>query len=199
MPTRHPLSDHELDVLFRDGDAQSFLTIYDHYAPLLLRYAASRLKDMDDAADLVHDVFLKAWTGRRHIRSVKPYLYTLLRHRLIDHVRRNISREAYADMLRNLAGEPSFAMEEELEAKELRQVVNQAIGRLPRRTQEIYRLRRDRHLSVRQIALQLNISEQTVKNQLSNAHNLLRKMMARFQLVLLLELLAGRHFPGNIF
>lgn len=182
------LSDGELNTLFREGEADSFLIVYDHYAPLLLKYAASRLRDIDDAADLVHDVFLKVWMCRKHVRSVKPYLYTLLRHRLIDHVRKNASKEGYVEMLRTLAVEPAINMEQELEAKDLQQFINRGLGQLPPRTQEIFRLRCDDHLSVRQIAVQLNISEQTVKNQLSIAHNRLRKLIAIIQLLLLLNL-----------
>lgn len=179
MSAQDSLSEDEINRLFSEGAAVSFLLVYDHYAPLLLKYAASRLKDIDDAADLVHDVFLKAWVNHKHVRAVKPYLYTLLRHRLIDHIRRNASRTEYVEMLRTLATEPTVDLEEYIDAKDLQQFLNRALGQLPPRTRQIFRLRRDNHLSISQIAHHLNISEQTVKNQLSNAHNQLRKVMSR--------------------
>ncbi|MFS8616973.1 MAG: sigma-70 family RNA polymerase sigma factor [Solitalea sp.] len=180
-----PRSDDEVNSLFREGPADSFLMVYDRYAPKLLQYAASRLRNMDDAADLVHDVFMKAWLTRDRVREIKPYLYTLLRHRLIDHVRKNVSRQEYLEILRTLSSGQVVYLEPELHARDARQFISRALVQLPPRTREIFRLRRFDHLSIRQIALHLNISEQTVKNQLSNAHNWLRKSMAGLQLLAL--------------
>jgi RNA polymerase sigma-70 factor (family 1) len=174
MVTYSLYSDHELTALLKKGDEHAYMRIYDHYAPALLNYAASRLADADDAADLVHDVFLKLWTSRTLVKEVKPYLYALLRNRLIDFVRRNATRTVYANMLQALAGEPEYNMEQELDAKELQRTVNMIIEQLPEKTKKIYKLSRFENMNIYQIAELLGISPQTVKNQLSNANHQLR-------------------------
>jgi RNA polymerase sigma-70 factor (family 1) len=181
-------ADAELLNRLKGGDKFAYLKMYDHYAPVLLNYAASRLTDVNDAADLVHDVFLQVWLSREQIKEIKPYLYTLLRNRIIDYVRKNSVRTVYANMLQALESEPEYNMENKLEAKEMQSIIDQAISELPERTREIFKLNRIEGLSIKQIAELLNISEQTVKNQLGNAKNQLRKVTKGFSLLVILYL-----------
>lgn len=66
------------------------------YSDQLYNYAVKRLKDRDGANDLVQDTFLAAWrtvdqyTGEA---SVKTWLFTILKNKIIDHYRRNASRQ----------------------------------------------------------------------------------------------------------
>jgi len=179
----------ELLRLVAEGDERAFLKVYDHYGPALLNYAASRLADADDAADLVHDVFLKFWTSRENVQEIKPYLYALLRHRLIDFVRRNATRTIYADMIQALASEPEYNMESELDAKELQRTIDAAVAQLSERTRSIYELSRAENLSISEIAARLGISEQTVKNQITLAKNQLRAAASGASLLVILYLL----------
>lgn len=190
MPVDQQLQDQESLMLheLKNGDVQAYLKVYDHYAKGMLAYAAARLATAEDAADLVHDVFLKVWVSRAQIQVLKPYLYTLLRNLIIDHIRRNTTRSGYAKMLQNL-DEPEYNMEQELYARELQKIIDEAIDKLPLRAREIYQLSRLKHMTIEQIALRLHISEQTVKNQLSIANNILRKASKNGLLLLILQLL----------
>ncbi len=66
------------------------------YSDQLYNYAVQRVKDRDDANDLVQDTFLAAWrsvdqyTGEA---SVKTWLFTILKNKIIDHYRRNANRQ----------------------------------------------------------------------------------------------------------
>ncbi|ULT41148.1 winged helix-turn-helix transcriptional regulator [Niabella defluvii] len=51
--------------------------------------------------------------------------------------------------------------------KQLEALIDSEVQLLPERMQEVYRLSRNEHLRNNEIAKQLNISEQTVKNILS--------------------------------
>jgi RNA polymerase sigma-70 factor (ECF subfamily) len=179
----------ELISLLKGGDEQAYMQIYDHYAPPLLNYAASRLADLQDAEDLVHDVFLKLWTSRVQVKEIKPYLYALMRNRIIDFVRRNATRTVYSNMLQALASEPEYNMEQELHAKELEKMVEHALGQLPDRMREIYLLSHKEQLGISQISSLLKISEQTVKNQLSMARKQLRQAAKDASLLVILYLL----------
>lgn len=185
--TKHHKNDNSLLQELKNGDVNTYLEIYDHYSKELMAYAASRLTDYEDAADLVHDVFLKLWLSKTQIKDLRPYLYTLLRNLIIDHIRKNSTRTVYAKMLQSLV-EPEYNMEEELNARELQKIVDEAISGMPARAKEIYKMSRLENLSIQQIAQRLNISEQTVKNQLSIANNLLRQASKGGLLLLILQL-----------
>jgi RNA polymerase sigma-70 factor (ECF subfamily) len=79
--------------------------------------------------------------------------------------------------------------EDELTAKNLNQTLELAVNNLPLRTKEIYRLSRHRQLAVKEIACQLHLSEQTVKNQLTTALSYLRASLERLAVLAVLLLL----------
>ena len=62
--------------------------------------------------------------------------------------------------------ENAASPEDLIDVKELNQIIKEAIDHLPERRQEVYRLSREAGLSHQQIADKLNISVNTVKNQI---------------------------------
>lgn len=61
------------------------------YSDLLFGYASSRVQDHETARDLLQETFLSAWRNRDNYRgevSVKNWLFTILRSRIIDHYRK---------------------------------------------------------------------------------------------------------------
>ena len=58
--------------------------------------------------------------------------------------------------------------------KQLTELINKGIADLPDKMREIFELSRKNSLSHKQIAAQLNLSEQTVKKQVNNALRILR-------------------------
>lgn len=180
MP-RPPLADELLCARLKKGDEEAFAAIYDRFAANLIAYAGARLFRLEDARDLIQDVFLKLWHDRLTLQihtGLSNYLYTATRNRVIDHIRRNAIREEYGLLLQHLGkpGDPDAG--QLLAAKELAWRISQALDALTPKVREVYRLSREEHLSIPEIAAQLNISEQTVKNQLTTALNHLRKSLA---------------------
>ena len=135
---------------------------------------------LEDARDIVQDVFLKLWHDRLTLQihtGLSSYLYTATRNRVIDHIRRNAIREEYSMLLQYLGTNEAADAQQLLAAKELALRVQQALSALTPKVREVYRLSREQQLSIPEIAAQLNVSEQTVKNQLTTALNHLRKTL----------------------
>lgn len=100
------LDDIELVDRLNNGDESAFAQIYQRYAGSLAGFAASKLYCLEDAQDVFHDVFVKLWADRKELKvssNLKTYLFTIIRYRIIDKIRRNITREEYAVMLQSLA------------------------------------------------------------------------------------------------
>ncbi|BAU56066.1 RNA polymerase sigma factor [Mucilaginibacter gotjawali] len=174
--------DEHLVALLKNGDQLAFAEIYRRYGKNLAGFAASKLYDLEDARDLLQEMFVKLWENREQLQitsNLQSYLFAILRHRIIDKIRKNITREDYARALQSL---PSFFQaggDKQLEAKELQQAVRHSLDQLPARVREIYKLSREDGLSNPEIAQKLKLSEQTVKNQLSTALKHLRKSLMR--------------------
>jgi RNA polymerase sigma-70 factor (ECF subfamily) len=91
-------SDEELLLRAADGDGEALGGLYDRHGDVLFGLAMRLLQHRDDAADLVHDVFLESWQKARQYNaeraSVRSWLILRLRSRAIDRVRAREVRSA---------------------------------------------------------------------------------------------------------
>lgn len=180
MSAYKKLTDDQLVILLKKGDQAAFTEIYLRYAEKLAGFASSKLYSLDDARDLLHDLFVSFWEDRDSINissNLQSYLFTILRRRIIDKIRKNITREEYAAMLQTLTATPYSTTEQLLAEKDLKQQIQNALDELPPRVKEIYKLSREENLNTREIAEKLKLSEQTVKNQLTVALKHLRQVL----------------------
>jgi RNA polymerase sigma-70 factor (family 1) len=173
------------------GDEQAFSEIYNLYAAELIGFTTARICSLEEARDIIHDLFVYLWEERADLSikiSFRAFLFAAVRYRIIDYIRFKDIRKKYADKLTFLPTPYVSAMESELDAKELNQVLSAAVNELSPRVQEVYRLSRKEHLSIREIATRLNLSEQTVKNQLSTAIAQLRVLLEKTFILILVFL-----------
>src|SRR6478752_9169365 len=72
------------------GDAEGWSQLVRTYQGRLLAFARSRLARKEEAEDLVQDTFIAFLEGIKRFRenaSVETFLFTILRHKLIDFFR----------------------------------------------------------------------------------------------------------------
>jgi RNA polymerase sigma-70 factor (family 1) len=165
-----PFSDAELLQSIREDDAAAFKMLYDRYWETLYLKACKRV-DKDEAKDMVQEVMTTLWRRRQEIRTdeenaISRYLHTAIKYRVISYYAHSATEIRNSDLFDVLSGQIA---ENPLEVKELSELLNQAIGQLPVRMQQIFRMSRQEDISIADIASQLNLSEQTVKNQLTEA------------------------------
>ncbi|MBX3256781.1 MAG: RNA polymerase sigma-70 factor [Chitinophagaceae bacterium] len=178
----------ELLQRLKAGNLEAFTVIYEKYASSLIGFAASRVSSLEEARDIIHDVFTHIWSEREKINitvSLRSFLFSAVRYRVIDHIRKSVTRREYAGMLQRLSDKMIVDEESVLVSKNMHQALELAVEDLPSRTKQIYRLSRYRHLAVKEIACELGLSEQTVKNQLSTALNHLRVSWNKLSVLLL--------------
>jgi len=178
MPDIQKLSDNELIQLLKNDDNSAFTEIYNRYAESLAGFAGAKLFHLEDARDILHDIFIKLWEDRNTLlitSNLKSYLFSAVRYRVIDKIRRKVTRQGYSLMIQSASTANAHGADEIFEAKELQENIDNALRDLPFRTKQIYELSRNQHYTISEIAQMLNISEQTVKNQLTTALKHLRQ------------------------
>jgi len=172
-------SDVNLFYAFKTGNNDAFSRIYELYAEPLIEYASRKLQSIEEARDLIQDLFIYLWEKRADLtinQSLRAYLFRALNRRILNHYRKNNTREEYASYLSKM--EHAFTdPDQSVEIKELQQNIQFALSKMPNKVREIYRLSREEYLSVREIAQHLNLSEQTVKNQLTTALSIIRQVL----------------------
>jgi RNA polymerase sigma-70 factor (ECF subfamily) len=180
MPVYNSLSDLQLIDLLKRDDEAAFTEIYSRYAENLTGFASSKLYNLEDPRDIIHDLFVKLWEQRKSLkvdRNLEAYLFTLVRYRIIDKIRKNITHEDYIGMALALHTSLGSEIEQQIAVKELKQSIGESLEKLSPRVREIYHLSREENLSIPDIAEKLQLSEQTVKNQLTSALKHLRQSL----------------------
>jgi len=188
MASYDSLTDLQLIHLLKEDDHHAFAEIYSRYSENLAGFAASKLYSMDAARDIIHDLFVKLWEDRKQLNissKLKAYLFTITRHHIIDEIRKNITRTEYAAMLQSLTKAYEPNAEQQMVVKELQQIVEKSVVQLSPKVKEIYKLSREENLSIQEIAEKLQLSEQTVKNQLSTSLSHLRKSLSKISVLII--------------
>lgn len=165
------LSDNRLMELIKGGNNHAFTALVNRYWENMYRHVYARLRHEEDAKDILQEIFITVWKNREHIttdtnESMGSYLFQAARYCIIDHFGRAQTAIYNEEILSELLLSDVSA-QELLETKELEQQVLQALDKMPERLQLPYRLSRYQHLSNKEIAAKLSLSEQTVKNNIS--------------------------------
>ncbi|MFZ5810405.1 MAG: RNA polymerase sigma factor [Chloroflexota bacterium] len=97
MPDWSRHDDQELIKSAQNGNAEAFGEVYSRYAQPLFRFLYAHVDNVQDAEDLMADVFLRAWRALpdyRHQKNIPFYvfLFRIARNRLVDHYRRQSVR-----------------------------------------------------------------------------------------------------------
>ncbi|MFC3198282.1 RNA polymerase sigma factor [Parapedobacter deserti] len=173
------LSDVDLLSLMQDDNEEAFSVLMDRYADVLFRFVSRRIKSISDTEDILQEIFVSLWKNRHRISikdSFYPYLFKSAKYESIDWLVSHKNRIANEHMLMlSLApGNMTRSAEEELLAKELEEMLEMEVNKMPDTMKSVFFLSRKKNLSIKEIALQLSVSEQTVKNNISLALNRLR-------------------------
>lgn len=182
-------SDADLAKLISTGDHMAYTQIFERYWAVLLQHGVKLLKDEDDSVDLVQDVFTQLWVKHQQLditTSIKSYLYTAVRNRVISRIRHVKVHEGYLDTLVNIIDQGELVTDNEVRLKELTQQIEKEIASLPLRQREVFELSRNKGLSHAQIAAALNISDETVKKQINKALKTLKVKLDAYMLTLIL-------------
>lgn len=178
------LDDVQLLGLIRENNDAAFQEIYDRYWTALYNAAFKRLRSAHLAEEMVQEVFLNLFLKRESIRlasSFGPYLHSVLKFKVIDEIRKQLSSNTYQQSILPLPYGADLNGQEILEKKEVSLQFVHFSNTLPKKCREVFLLKQE-DLSNQVIANQLNISEKTVEGHVSKARKLLKTYMSEFYL-----------------
>ncbi|MFA6995560.1 MAG: RNA polymerase sigma factor [Patescibacteria group bacterium] len=118
------------------GDEDTFLKMYNYYAPRLFKHACFRLGSREQAEDMAQQVFYKTWqyiiNSEHKIDNLNAFLYKTLNNLIADYYRRpgneNISLDNPSNGLEEkLSVEPLYeeAIDQDLEKNKVRESLKQ--------------------------------------------------------------------------
>ena len=167
--------------LLAQDDEQAFTEIYNRFWQKIFTVAYNRLKEVQTAEDIVHDVFASLWTNRKktEIELLDNYLATAAKYLVLTKIKKK-ERERIYNNTSNETRIVEFPIETSLHNKRILQIVKKEIERLPERCRLIFNYSRNEGMPVKQIAKELNLSPKTVENQLNKALKQLKLAIKSF-------------------
>ena len=165
------MKERQIIKSLKEGDREAFSMLYKQYWEKVYHFCGLYLNNRDVAEDVVQEVFIKVWESREFIReddNFKGLLFVITRNLIFNQHRKNVNEDFYKMTVLS-AMETSYDLEEEITAYNLGEYIDHLIEELPERRRVIFNLSRKEHKSYKEIAFQLNISEKTVENQISEA------------------------------
>jgi RNA polymerase sigma-70 factor (ECF subfamily) len=139
----------------------------------LLLYAQKFSVHLSVLDESVSDCFIKLWTRRKELfieRSVKSYLFLMLRNGMIDLLRKKKHSVSFEDGA--IPDLPDDEMHNELDRYAS---LYNAISKLPDQRRRILEMAVFESFTYAQIAEKLNISVNTVKTQMGRAYRFLKE------------------------
>lgn len=161
------------------GDRQIFEHLFRTYYQVLCNYACTLVKDMDEAEEIVQNVFYTIWKKREELQigSLKSYLYRAVHNDAMNKLKHAKIKMNYAEDYRKTTGAGIDSASQTIDAKELSQKIHEAIGDLPEQCGLVFRLNRFENKKYAEIAAELGISIKTVENPMGKALRLMREKL----------------------
>ena len=189
MSAERVLIDHELVALLKEGNRDAFAKIYQSYWMVMYMHALKMLKSEDDARDVVQEIFTSLWLKGQSMDpgiNLAGYLFVSTKNKVLDLISHKRVRLGYLESLSSFAEAHSNQTLRTIEEKEMLQALQHEIDRLPAKMRQIFEMRINEHLSYTEIADKLNISDKTVKKQISNAIGIIRPKLQHLSIAIIL-------------
>jgi len=179
MVNYNSYSDNDLLRLLKASDHDAYTEIYDRFNGLLYIFAYKRLRNREEAKDSIHELFLKLWAERENISpavNLPAYLYIALRNRIFNIIAHQKIATRYIDSFQNYVDhlQSTNTTDHLIRHNELASFIEHEIAALHPRMRMVFELSRKTNLSRKEIAMQLDISEETVKSHMHGALKILR-------------------------
>ncbi|MDR1602952.1 MAG: RNA polymerase sigma-70 factor [Tannerella sp.] len=172
------------EQLFRDN----FENIYRSHYPGMVRFACEYIVSREDAENIVQDAFAEIWETRSHSlyrrNHLLAILFTSIKNRCIDFIRHQIVVREAEDAIQETFRREMQMKFDSLEAfdhdllppeTDIEELVMRAINTLPEKCRDIFLKNKFEGKRQKDIALEMNISVNTVETQMSIAYRKLKQ------------------------
>lgn len=176
--------DNEMNFLhaLRQGTLVAFDQLYASYYRPLCYFAESLVSNADSAQDIATESFVKLLqksTSFDSTQSLKTFLYTITRNACYDHLRATHRHESSYAEIRYLSNEQNDNAEQQMIRAEILQATYSAIEQLPKKYKGPIKLALLEGKKNEEIAEDLHMAPQTVRNRKSEGFKLLRIALSR--------------------
>ncbi len=179
----------ELLRQFKANDKNAINLLYEKYSKRLYGFAFAYLKTEADSLDIVQEVFINVWNKRNELRNdtnLEAYLFTVARNSIISTFRKKITEKQYFEYLKTVAVLHHSTTEETLDYEALSERLNELVTQLPEQRRLIFKMSKEKGMSNKAIANELQISVKTVEDHMTKARHFLKKQLTEYGIIAIL-------------
>lgn len=174
----------------KKDDYGAFKDLYQMYAVYLYRYCMQWTKCHEESEDIVQNAFIRLWQSRKRIEctdTIRYYIFTIVRNQIKTSYRRNLSCPVVREFLqydKELSVSTQYS-DDAVSFSDFLQLLETISQILPKTQQKVFKCSVLQQKRNQEIALELGLSEQTVKNQLSLALKVFRRKLSALSYIFL--------------
>lgn len=165
----------------RKGKAECLQKLFHKYHHALYYHALDFVKSPQQAEDIVQEVFVKVWEKRNQLKpelSFKAYLFCITKNHVINQLQK-ISREMKAKQyITHHTVTYHNQAEEQVIYADYEAIAQKALNELPAKRKMVFTLHRIEGRKYDEIAAQLNISKNTVRDHVVKAEKSIKEYFA---------------------
>lgn len=160
--------DKRIILLINNKDQEGIRLLIDTYFKELYQFCFGLLNNHQDTEDTLQNVFIDIWQKgfKSSISNLRAYLYQITKYKVYDFWAKQKDLTELTQQYNTLIVDNSSIIEDII-CQETYQALLKALDTLPFATRRVFELSKLEHKTLDEIAIELGLSKQTVKNQLS--------------------------------
>lgn len=175
-------NEEEVKLLLRiaQKDKEALSLLYDRYAQILLSFAFRILHSREESEEVISDVFIQVWRSAKNYDQEKSrvdsWLFMITRSRALDRLRQLAKRTKDTLAAKEL---PiiTHPLDQDLIFQERRQIIIDALDRLPFEQRQVLELSYFKGMSHTEIAIKLDVPLGTIKTRIRLGISKLRQLL----------------------
>lgn len=175
-------NEKELLLKVEAGEELAFCRLYKHYYSSVSKFVLGYVMSPELAEDISQEIFIKIWENRNKLNAIqcfRAYLFIVVRNYTLNILKTAARQEAgMAEIIRHYQAN-RIDTEERMLSNEYQQFLDKTLADLPPRSGEVFNLCRKQAKSYHEVAIQLGISRNAVKNHMVHAMKILKNSVER--------------------
>jgi len=175
-------TDHDLFRRIATGDEGAFAELFRRYDKRIYPFVLKMIRTEAHAEEITQEIFIKIWRHREKLGLIdqpEAYILTISARHTLDHIKKRLNENKMLRRFSAAQDKTHNDTEESLLLRDKEALIWQAVDQLPPQQKAVYLLSRQQGLSYDQIAQELALSPNTVRNHLVKALQFMRQWLKR--------------------
>ena len=181
MAIRPLHNENEILAKIAGGDQHAFTELFNWYYQPLGQSILKLTESLPLTQEILQDVFVKIWLKRESLLEIdnfSEYLFIICRNQTFTTLKQLAKEKKLQPIVKQYLQWESELEDLDNPSEHYRELIQDAVTKLPAQQQRIYKLSRYDRLKYEEIGDQLGLSSETVKTQVHNAVKFIRKELS---------------------